>query len=190
MKKMRILGSLLMFVLLVALAGCSSQKAAEIPKQDVGTAAASVFSPDTKQAKAQMTKVILYYPDKMGKKLIASEKMIEVSKNKDTFYENTLKALLQPPAKDKGIKIMPKGTQILSAKLGKDKVLNIDFNQAFVKNFGGGGANSIMLIGSIVDTMTQFKEISAVRFYVEGKRLETLGDYDLTEPVKKITNIM
>lgn len=189
MRKTKLLLGIMMMMFLLVAAGCSSES--NTAQKEAAAPAAAAKPTATQESSLKDTKVVLYYPNKMGSKLIASEHTLKIdAKDKDALYKQTLLALLQAPLKDKGIVVIPKGTQLLAVTLHQDHVLDVNFNQAFTKNFTGGSTNAIMVIGSIVDTMTQFKEISAVRFYVDGKRLETLGDFDLTEPVKKIKNIL
>ena len=70
---------------------------------------------------------------------------------------------------------MPKDTQVLSVKVNNN-IATVDFNKAFKTNFTGGSTGELMLIGSIVNSLTEFKDIKAVRFTVEGKVLEALDN--------------
>ena len=81
---------------------------------------------------------------------------------------------------------MPKDTQVLSVKVNNN-IATVDFNKAFKTNFTGGSTGELMLIGSIVNSLTEFKDIKAVRFTVEGKVLEALDNHlDLTVPQERM----
>ncbi|MBO5652568.1 MAG: GerMN domain-containing protein, partial [Selenomonas sp.] len=48
-----------------------------------------------------------------------------------------------------------------------------------------------MLVGSIVNTLTEFSEIKRVQLLVEGKKIESIsGHLDLTKPVERMENLI
>ena len=60
-----------------------------------------------------------------------------------------------------------------------------------MKNFNGGSTGEIFLVGSIVNTLTEFPQVTSVVFMVDGKPIDTIaGHMDLTEPVKRMDNII
>ena len=57
--------------------------------------------------------------------------------------------------------------------------------------FVGGSTGEELLIGSVVNTLTEFKEVNAVKFLIDGQEVETLsGHMDLSEPIKRMENLM
>ena len=80
--------------------------------------------------------------------------------------------------------LIPKGTRLLSLNL-KDGIAIVDLSKEFVDNFNGGSEMEALTVHSIVHTLTQFSKVKAVRFLVEGEKLETLGGHlDISEPVE------
>lgn len=65
-----------------------------------------------------------------------------------------------------------------SARL-EGTVLVLDFQSGFERTYGAEDEQT--LINGLIDTARQFKGVTAVRILVNGKRLETLGNVDLTE---------
>ncbi len=75
--------------------------------------------------------------------------------------------------------IVPHGTVVRSVNV-KDHVAYVDFNNAIIKNNPGGSTTELLLVGAIVNTLTEFPDISGVRILVEGKQVDTLtGHVDL-----------
>ena len=131
----------------------------------------------------------IYFPDANGEKLIPTQRQINL--NREDKYKAVVQALIDGPISDKeGIYIMPKDTQVLSVKVNNN-IATVDFNKAFKTNFTGGSTGELMLIGSIVNSLTEFKDIKAVRFTVEGKVLEALDNHlDLTVPQERMGDLL
>ena len=48
-----------------------------------------------------------------------------------------------------------------------------------------------MLVGSIVNTLTEFPEVQKVRILIDGAPVETLsGHMDLSEPLARMTELL
>lgn len=194
MKQIKIILAVLSVMMLILLTGCGSeQKSSQSEQQNSGIAAngqssSSAGSSDSKQ-QAGKTKITVYFPDKNGEKLIPASKTVDLSS--DSKYTAAVKALLQGPASGEGIAIVPKNTKLLGTSIDDKGIVTVNFDNAFVKNFTGGSTGEIMLIGSITDTLTNFQEVKAVRFCVEGKPLDALsGHLDLTSPVTRMKDIL
>lgn len=158
--------------------------------KDVKSSSSSSAVNDAEQSsEKKVAGVTIYFPDANGEKLIPTQRQINLSR--EDKYQAVVQALIDGPISDKeGIYIMPKDTQVLSVKV-KDNIATVDFNKAFKTNFTGGSTGELMLIGSIVNSLTEFTEIKAVRFTVEGKVLEALdGHLDLTVPQERMGDLL
>ena len=167
----------------------SNTTTAQVNK-DVKSSSSSSAVNDAKQSsEKKVAGVTIYFPDANGEKLIPTQRQINLSR--EDKYQAVVQALIDGPISDKeGIYIMPKDTQVLSVKV-KDNIATVDFNKAFKTNFTGGSTGELMLIGSIVNSLTEFTEIKAVRFTVEGKVLEALdGHLDLTVPQERMGDLL
>ena len=61
----------------------------------------------------------------------------------------------------------------------------VDFSKEFARKFTGGSTGEEMLVGSIVDTLTEFPEVKQVQFLIEGQPVETIaGHMDTTAPIR------
>lgn len=191
LKTVKYLLAIMTIIILAITAGCtqetstssSNTSSAQVNKE---TSASSTTETTTKET---TDKITIYFPSSNGDKLLPATRKINL--NREDKYQAVVQALIDGPATDKeGIYIMPKNTQVLSVKVDKN-IATVDFNKAFKTNFTGGSTGELMLIGSIVDSLTEFKDIKAVRFTVEGKPLEFLsGHLDLTEPQKRMNDLL
>lgn len=192
MKPIRYLLTIIALVILIMVAGCDNQNSTNTtPKSNepTQTEVSLASKDDTAITKTDtQTEITVYFPDANAEKLIAVKRQIP---NNDNKYVETINALIAGPTNEaEGINVMPKGTKVLNVTIN-DKVATVDFNKEFQTNFTGGSTGEIMLIGSIVDTLTEFKEINAVRFTLEGQPLDILGGHlDLTEPVNRMNDLL
>lgn len=111
-------------------------------------------------------------------KLRATEKEVPAGKNP---AETALRTLIEQGDQGNLANPIPKGTRLLSFKVRKG-LARVDLSREFVDNFSGGSEAEGLTIGSILRTLSQFKEIKQVEFFVAGKPLETLGHLELSGP--------
>jgi len=79
----------------------------------------------------------------------------------------------------------PPGTRLSEVKTD-GKVARVNLNRAFMKpDFWQGSTQTQMTIYSIVNTVAaQSDESLKVQFLIEGKPVEVLGEYDVSEPIE------
>ena len=191
---LRYLLTILSIITLFVVAGCDNQNAstddrAQKPSETAQTEMAVAPNEDkTVSAAKTQTEITVYFPDANAEKLIAAKRQITDSSDK---YAQAVNALIAGPANEaEGIGIMPKGVKVLNVTV-KDATATVDFSKEFQTNFTGGSTGEIMLVGSIVDTLTEFPEIKSVRFTLEGQPLDILGGHlDLTEPVSRMNDLL
>ena len=190
--KLKSMLSILAISMLLIVAGCSEQSnnssSPATTKIEQAMDKSSDTTTDKKEEKATISTVNIYFPDDNGEKLILSTR--QINPKREDKYLATIQTLIDGPTSAKeGIYIMPKGTKILSVKIDNE-IATVDFSKEFKSNFSGGSTGEVMLIGSIVNTLTEFDNIKAVRFTVEGRQLESLaGHLDLTTPQKRMENL-
>ena len=195
MKQMKYVLLVVMVLTLTVMSGCSpkNEKGADNGSAAAVTAGnnAKAGSPESSSAaKKENTSltVKVYYPDDQGMKLIAVKRTIRTDKNDK--YTAAMESLMEG-TKEKGqTAIIPKQARLKSVKVKGDTAY-VDFTQALVKNFVGGSTGEEMLVGSVVDTLTEFPEIKKVQILVEGNKVESLsGHLDLTTPLSRMGNLI
>lgn len=141
---------------------------------------------DNEKVTAQTMFINVYFPNEDGTKLIAVKKKIETTDK----YTAAMQALMEGTGDKKEVSIIPKDAKLKSVKV-KDGIAKVDFSKELVKKFTGGSTGELMLVGSIVDTLTEFPEVKAVQILVEGKSVETIaGHMDTSEPLKRMTEFL
>ena len=143
-----------------------------------------VDKPKPVEQKEKSMEVTVYYPDEAGMNLVPVKREITVVNDKDKYLA-AVNCLLENPKEEELTKIFPKGAKIIGVDIEKNTaVVNLD--SGITKNFVGGSTGEEFLINSVVDTLTEFKEINQVFFLIDGREVETLaGHMDLSAPIKR-----
>lgn len=145
-------------------------------------------SPQPKADEKKEMTVRLYYPDENGTELVASETKITATDSEK--YKAAIEALVKSPDGKAQTTVIPRRTKINDVTV-KDGVARVDFSGELIKNFVGGSTGEEMLIGSVVNTLTEFDDVKSVEFFVDGKKVSTLaGHIDLTAPISRMENLL
>ena len=138
---------------------------------------------------AKEMKIKIYYPDKSGLRLVGVNREIMIDDNEDK-YKAAVEAVMTPPTEKNLTSVAPNNSSLISVKV-KDGTALVNLNKNIKTGFIGGSTGEEFLIGSVVNTLTEFKEVNAVKFLIEGQEVETLaGHMDLSEPIKRMENLM
>lgn len=196
MKKMKYILLAMMTLALLVTAGCdpnnekgavngSSVSVSGNGAVSAGSAAAS--SADKKETAKELN-IKVYYPDDQGLKLIAVKRTIKT--DAAGKYAAAIKSLLTGTKQKGQTTIIPKQAKLKSVKVKGDTAY-VDFSQDLVKHFTGGSTGEEMLVGSVVNTLTEFPEIKKVQILIEGNKVETLGGHvDLTMPIERMSSLV
>ena len=137
---------------------------------------------------AESMNIKVYYPDDSGMKLVEVEREIVIDDSTDK-YTAAVETLLNEPGEDNLTKIFPNNAAIRSVEVS-DGLAVVDFDGSLLKNFVGGSTGEEFLIGSVVDTLTNFPEVKQVKFLVDGQEIETLsGHMDLSTPLERMSDL-
>lgn len=191
MKLKSILVLALTLLCAMVLAGCDEQKQGEAGSKTVvsSSSGSSSSSSSSSQSgsKAQLVNIKVYYPDENATGLVAVEKSIKDTDNK---YQAAVEALMAGTEKKGLANVFPKKAKLLQVTVS-GKVAKVDFSRELQKNFVGGSTGEEMLIGSVVNTLTEFPEIQKVQILVDGQEVETLsGHMDLSQPLPRMTELL
>ena len=190
MKSFKIIVFALAALLLLATAGCAPGGQ---PAAGSGSDASSSQTNATPKAgdkkndpAAQNLQVKLYYPNDDATKLVAV--MQQVSANDK--YQAAVKALMAGTKQAGLIGIFPKEAKLRSVTV-KDGLATVDFSRELTRRFVGGSTGELMLVGSLVDTLTEFPEIKKVQIKIEGQIVETIaGHMDTSAPFVRMEKLI
>lgn len=196
MKRMKYILLAMMALALLVTAGCdpnnekgtvNGSSASVSGNGAVSAGSAAVSSADKKEAAKELD-IKVYYPDDQGLKLVAVKRTIKT--DAAGKYAAAIKSLLTGTKQKGQTTIIPKQTKLKSVKVKGDTAY-VDFNQDLVKHFTGGSTGEEMLVGSVVNTLTEFPEIKKVQILIEGNKVETLGGHvDLTMPIERMSSLV
>lgn len=188
--KKLIVCSLLLLMITGLVAGCSPQTTgvsgqAAVDKQTAQNKDQAAGA--DKEAAAHELKVTLYFAAKDAKHVIPEVRTLPASEHPATA---AVEALLAGP-QNKDLKaVFPNGTKLRSLTV-KEHTAYVDFSDKLVKNANGGSAMEILLVGALVNTLTEFPDIEKVRILVDGKAIDTIsGHMDLSEPLSRSESII
>ena len=136
----------------------------------------------------QSLNVKVYYPDDSGMRLVEVEREILVDDSVDK-YTAAVETLMEEPDEENLTRIFPKSASLRSVTV-RDGLATVDFDGSILKGFVGGSTGEEFLVGSVVDTLTNFPEVKRVKFLVDGKEIETLsGHMDLSTPLERMNSL-
>ena len=191
MKLKSILVLALTLLCAMVLTGCDEQKQGEAGSKTVVSSSSGSSSSSSSSAqsgsKAQLVNIMVYYPDENATGLVAVEKSIKDTDNK---YQAAVETLMAGTDKKGLANVFPKKAKLLQVTVS-GKVAKVDFSRELQKNFVGGSTGEEMLVGSVVNTLTEFPEIQKVQILVDGQEVETLsGHMDLSQPLPRMTELL
>ncbi|MDD4495642.1 MAG: GerMN domain-containing protein [Eubacteriales bacterium] len=117
--------------------------------------------------------VWLYFTNTDNTELLKLTRYVpkEEAKNSDSsFATYIVNELIKGPGKNTGLTgTVPEGTALMGPVAIENGVATVDFNAKFVENHPGGKDAELMTVYSIVNTLTEMKEIQRVVFKIGGK---------------------
>lgn len=196
-----------LFALLLFLPGCGSFIASESSKIDVGDtssnstkdssaettkanneettqtsnsneSSSSTNNSSTTETTTDSLKIKVYYANADGSALVGEERIVKSShKYLEAFLE-----LMKPPINPGLVKLVPE-TTLVNKILVKNGNIDLDLSKNLIDDRFKSDLVDILLIHSIVNTLTEFKEINTVTFYIDGEKGMTLGQLDISGPI-------
>lgn len=119
------------------------------------------------------TKIILYFENTETGELEAETQIIEVKKLLNEPYKEMVNLLIKGPQSSNLKKLIPDGTILNEIKIENGCAI-INFSNQFL-NFEND-EKKFKIINSIVNTLTNLKEINSVSFLINGEKNEKLSE--------------
>jgi germination protein M len=120
----------------------------------------------------------VYYADAGGEFLVGEARTVSgAGKFVDAIYE-----MMKNPIDSSLFVLIPSTAKINSVTVS-NQVAKVDFSQSFLDDRFVSDSVDILLKYAVVNTLTEFPEIHAVEFYIDGKKLDILGQLDMTDPI-------
>ena len=133
-------------------------------------------SEESKETESLTIKV--YYADSIVQYLVGEERIISGTHK----YLSAFMEILKPPLEPGHKTLVPATTKVNKISFDNGNIA-LDLSPEFINDRFKGDAVDILLVPSIVNTFTEFPEVNTVSFYIDGKRLNTLGQLDISNPL-------
>ena len=104
-----------------------------------------------------------------------------MAKGNDNLATVLVKELISGPAKGSLLQAtIPQETKVHSNVLIKEGIATVDLSKDFIDKHKGGKKNEQLTLYSIVNTLTELKDVKSVQFKIDGKvNKEFKGSYQL-----------
>ncbi|MBQ8682703.1 MAG: GerMN domain-containing protein [Selenomonadales bacterium] len=135
----------------------------------------------------ELREVVVYRASSDGQILV--QEKYTVAKTDETIAQ-AMGLLLTEPSSSENWSTIPEGTKVRSIHFANG-IARIDFSPEIVRNFRGGSAGELLLVGSIVNTLTEIRGVEKVRIMVNGRPIESIGGHvDLSEPIGRMNELL
>ena len=121
----------------------------------------------------RQTMLYLYFKDDQG--LVQEIRLIDVKDLINDPYNKILNLLIKGPKNENLQKTIPENTKINKIEKIGD-ILIIDFSKEFIENHKGGEKEEKNTINSIVNTLTELKEINGIKIKINGEENKEFKD--------------
>lgn len=163
------------FILIITLAGCQRTRdkaLKQIEEDELRPVSSIVLSEEDARRLNEKLPVHLYFSDKDGTKLVGEIRylsMEEALQGTDKIASALVKELVKGPSNSTLKATVPEGSSLRSPVKVEGRTAIVDMTKEFVDNHPGGKEAEEMTIFSIVNTLTELKDIETVKFQVNGK---------------------
>lgn len=186
------------FIIIAMFSGCTLLQKLGLQKSDseeLRPVSSIVMNEDEAKKLTDKVPIHLYFTNEDNSKLKLEVRYIPVSEAKksvNTLASTIVKELIKGPATESGLKnTIPAGTQLKSPVAINAGVATVDLTKDFIDKHPGGKAAEQMTIYSIVNSLTELKEVQKVKFTINGKvQKEYKGNFQFDAPFPRSTGLI
>ena len=139
----------------------------------------------TEEAGGEEIKINVYYCNETAEYLIPETRIVP----EDNKYAEAIYEMMMEPTDSTLVRLIPETTKINSIVV-EDGLAKIDLSSNFVDDRFVSDVVDILLTYSVVNTLTEFDEISSVEFYIDGQKLDLIGMLDISDPLFRRTDLI
>lgn len=194
MQAKKIICLCLVFAGAILLAGCDAntnksdkEAAPQSPSanQQEGVKGGASTQKAVSNEKASTMLITVYQADKEALRLIPESHVVPFDNHP---AETAVRLLIAGSTHAEHISAVPAGTEVLGITI-QAHIAYVNFNDKLTKV--SGSTSELLLVGAIVNTLTQFPEIQKVQILVNSKKIDTLsGHLDISEPVGRMEQLV
>jgi len=125
--------------------------------------------------------VTVYFGGPDSNFIVGEKRKVTVGAN-STIVKEVMNEILKGPQNKELFPVMPENTRIISVNITKDGTCEVNLSKEFINNAFAGSAGGAVTINSIVNSLTELKDVKKVQFLIEGKVVETYSDMEFDKP--------
>jgi len=174
MKKIILIATVLMVAVLL-ISGCmkTTDKALkQLEEEELRPVSSIVLSEEEARRLNEKLPVTLYFSNQDGTRLINEIHYISMDEAKqgtEKLASVLVKELIKGPSSSELKATIPEGASLRSPVKIEGRTAIVDMTKEFVDNHPGGKEAEELTIFSIVNTLTELKDIETVKFLINGK---------------------
>ncbi len=136
---------------------------------------------DSKDDYPERLHINVYFAMLGNEEMFNAEKRTIVAGSIKNAAVNAVNELLKGPAEEYNFAVIPPGTKLMDVEIAND-IARINLSQEFLSNSLDTDILDEYIVYTIVNTLTEIKEIRAVVFFINGKEIKEYGNVDLRLP--------
>ena len=137
---------------------------------------------------AQKTKIVLYFPQKNGDKLIRETRRVELQ-NALSLEKTIINELIKGPEKSQSANALAQETKLLGIET-KNDVCFVNFSSEFISKTGSGSLNTTLALYSVVNSLCELENVKSVQILINGENGVEFGNFVLDIPYERNDHII
>jgi len=178
MKKFRVIAVIM--ILALVMCSCGSAKTNDDEMEEDLTPTSSLTIDEEEAAVLnEKVPVVLYFGDEQQTKLIKEIRYVDIKEAKkgaETLASVLVKELIKGPKAEGLTPLIPEGTTLRGPVTIDERIATVDFTKEFIDNHPGGKVLAELTVYSIVNSLTEMKEIERVKITINGKTTKNFKD--------------
>lgn len=186
------------FMIMAVFSGCTILQKLGLQKtgeDELHPASSVVMGEEEAKKLTDKVPIHLYFANQDSTKLKLEVRYIPVSEAKKSVNNLAtliVKELIKGPSADSGLKAtVPSGAALRSPVSINSGIATVDFTKDFIAKHPGGKAAEQLTIYSIVNSLTELKEVQKVKFTINGKaQKEFKGNFQFDVPFPRAASLI
>lgn len=178
MKKLRVIAVIMISALMMCSCG-SAKKDGDDMEDDLTPTSSLTIDEEEAAVLNEKVPVILYFGDEQQTKLIKEIRYVDIKEAKkgaETLASVMVKELIKGPKAEGLSSLIAEGTTLRAPVTIAERVATVDFTKEFIDNHPGGKVLAELTVYSIVNSLTEMKEIERVKITINGKTTKNFKD--------------
>lgn len=176
MKGLRLTAAILAVLMALLLCSCGKDKVTideQLTEDDLEPASSIVINEEEAAVLNEKVPVCLYFGDEQKNKLVKEIRYLDIDEAKkgvSALASAIVKELISGP-KAKGLThVLPEGVSLRAPVTVEGRVATVDLTREFIDKHPGGKEMEELSVYSIVNALTELKEIERVKIIINGKQ--------------------